>query len=193
MIKKGLRSNVGSGPRSLKAGRAEYNFRVGLGVVISLAYFFHLAFCGLFSYEVWMRDQELDYYELFFYGAVIIYPCLLLLGLWRRINMGIWGVGGVFVGPVQQGLRRVADLSRFNPWIKFGVFMFILLTFSFVGLACVVAVSEPADSTIVSIIGGGLGFLVCCALYYKRYVLNPSASALLFTLHPRGIEMIEDS
>ncbi len=83
---------------------------------------------------------------------------------------------------------------QLSPLLVFSMFMLILLIFSFPGAVVYVMLfldGIKMETINVIGVGGGVVFIMLCALYYWGYLLKLSATTLLLLLHPRGVEFLE--
>ena len=111
-----------------------------------------------------------------------------------RQSLGVKTIFHATLAPVQSVLQKITYLMQLSPLLVFSMFMLILLIFSFPGAVVYVMLfldGIKMETINVIGVGGGVVFIMLCALYYWGYLLKLSATTLLLLLHPRGVEFLE--
>jgi hypothetical protein len=186
---------------TVKAGGAQDTFGSALSVFISLLFALNVIF-SLGSLTDSDGKARWGYVlAAMFYPVLVIFSVRTIktisMSVQARTSVEAWEViAKILMNPVQSSLRRVANFTRLDPWMGFGIFMCILMSCSSFGVNAYEISTEPNDNlepTQLVMIFAAVTFIISCMVYYKYYVLNSSALAVLFMTHPRGIEILEES
>jgi len=186
---------------SFRGGMTHNVLKNSITSAITVVYYLNVVTCAYFGWEIWDNNNAESFeveaipIVVMLLGGVLLYCMLLGASLLNyRQSLGVKTIFHATLAPVQSVLQKITYLMQLSPLLVFSMFMLILLIFSFPGAVVYVMLfldGIKMETINVIGVGGGVVFIMLCALYYWGYLLKLSATTLLLLLHPRGVEFLE--